>query len=59
MAGQSWKLHGPCPISNGKDQELSDSCENPLDWTCEDLKGRATGIFLPLDKSEVLVKEGS
>ena len=48
------QLHSPIANSNG-----ADSGDNPLDWTCEDLKGRATGIFLPLEKDDVLVKEGA
>ena len=55
MADESWKLPSPIPSSG----DLTNSCENPLDFTCEDLKGRATGIFLPLDREDVLVKEGA
>lgn len=39
-------------------QGLSDSYDNPFDWTYEELKGRATGIYLPMDRDEVLVKDG-
>ena len=53
---QSWRLHSP--ITNSTNNEASTSCDNPLDWTCEDVKGRATGLFFPLEKDDVLVKEG-
>ena len=47
-----------CVASKHNSQDLSGSCENPFDWTYEELKGRATGIYLPMDRDEVLVKDG-
>lgn len=47
-----------CVASKHNGGGLSDSCENPFDWTYEELKGRATGIYLPMDRDEVLVKDG-
>ena len=52
---QTWKLHSPV-----SDRSTSpSSAENPLDWTCEELKGRATAVFFPLNDGEILVQEGS
>ena len=52
---QTWKLHSPV-----SDHSTSpSSAENPLDWTCEELKGRATAVFFPLNDGEILVQEGS
>ena len=55
----TWKLHGP--ISDSCEDEplfTSSPSENPLDWTCEELKGRATALFFPLTDGEILVQEG-
>ena len=49
----------PSPISNSDGSDHSSSCENPFDWSCEGLKGRTTGIFVPLEKDEILVKDGT
>ena len=53
---QTWKLHGPVSDS---DAFASSPTENPLDWTCEELKGRATALFFPLSDGEILVREGT
>ena len=53
---QAWKLHGPISDSDGDSLFTS---ENPLDWTCEELKGRATALFFPLNDGEILVQEGT
>ena len=52
---QTWKLHGPV---SDPDAFASSPTENPLDWTCEELKGRATALFFPLSDGEILVREG-
>ena len=57
MADESWTLHDPV-YHNSDGSDLSASSENPLDWACDELKGRATGIFLPLEEEDVLVQEG-
>ena len=54
-----WKLHHHGPVYNSDSSDLSTSSDNPLDWVCDELKGRATGIFLPLEKGDVLVQEGN
>ena len=55
-AADLWKLHGPVSDS---DAFSSSPTENPLDWTCEELKGRATALFFPLSDGEILVREGT
>ena len=46
-------------ISNSSGSDHSSSRENPFDWSYEGLKERATGIFLPLEKDEILVKDST
>lgn len=57
----TWLLHTNTPFGNSGRSPFEESkgfCENSLEFACDEVRGKATGIFLPLEKDEVLVKEG-